>query len=129
MIPLGGMGEGGADAGYKGTGLAMLIELDNVIGAGVSSYIEPLVDDEKRRIRQTFEAWRIDTLFEQDEALAHISQTLSDIKSRQGDDMLFPGEKEAIQRDIALKHGIPYTAVQIARLERMGQSVDLGQVS
>jgi LDH2 family malate/lactate/ureidoglycolate dehydrogenase len=29
MIPLGGMGQEGADAGYKGTGLAILIELDN----------------------------------------------------------------------------------------------------
>jgi LDH2 family malate/lactate/ureidoglycolate dehydrogenase len=129
MIPLGGIGEHGADAGYKGTGLAMLIELDSVIGAGVSSYIEPLEDDEKRRIRQTFEAWRIDTLFERDDALAHISKTISDIKSGQGKDMLLPGEKESIHRDDAMKHGIPYTAVQIARLERLGQSVDLGQVS
>ena len=129
MIPLGGMGEEGADAGYKGTGMAMLIELDNVIGTGVSTYIEPLMDDEKRRIRQTFEAWRIDTLFKQDDALAHISKTISDIKSQQGEDMLLPGEKESIQRENSIKHGIPYTAIQIARLEKLGQSVDLGQVS
>lgn len=129
MIPLGGMGEEGADAGYKGTGMAMLIELDNVIGAGVSTFIEPLRDDEKRRIRQTFEAWRIDTLFEQDDALEHISKTISDIKSQQGEDMLLPGEKEAIQRKESLKYGIPYTDFLIARLEKLGQSVDLGQVS
>lgn len=129
MIPLGGMGEEGADAGYKGTGMAMLIELDNVIGAGLSTLIEPLLDDEKRRIRQTFEAWRIDTLFTQDDALAHISRTISDIKSQQGEDMLLPGEKEAIQREESQKHGIPYTALQIARLEKLGQGVGLGQVS
>ena len=129
MIPLGGMGEGGTDAGYKGTGMAMLIELDNVIGAGVSTYIEPLMDDEKQRIRQTFEAWRIDTLFEQDDALAYISETISDIKSQQGKDMLLPGEKESIHRENSVKHGIPYSAIQIARLEKLGKSVDLDQVS
>jgi len=129
MIPLGGIGEGEADAGYKGTGMAMLIELDNVIGAGPSTYINPLFNDESRRIRQTFEAWRIDTLFEQGDALEHISKTISDIKSKQGEDMLLPGEKEWIRREKAAKHGIPYTAVQIARLEKLGKRVDLGRVS
>ena len=129
MIPLGGMGEEGADAGYKGTGMAMLIELDNVIGAGVSRFIEPLREDEKRRIRQTFEAWRIDTLFSRNDALAYISETVSDIKSQQGKGMLLPGEKEAIRRKNSLSHGIPYTASQIARLEKLGRSVGLGQVS
>lgn len=129
MIPLGGMGEEGADAGYKGTGMAMLIELDNVIGAGVSTSIEPLLNDKKRRIRQTFEAWRIDTLFAKNDALTHISRTISDIKTQQGKNMLLPGEKETIRRKESMKHGIPYTALQISRLEKLGQSVGLGQVS
>ncbi|UCE41590.1 MAG: Ldh family oxidoreductase [Candidatus Aminicenantes bacterium] len=129
MIPLGGMGQEGADAGYKGTGLAMLIDLDNVLGGGVSTSIEPLAEDAKRRIRQTFEAWRIDTLYEQKEVLAHISKTISDMKSHQGEDMLLPGEKELIQREKSIKNGIPYTSVQIARLEKLGQSIGLGQVS
>jgi len=129
MIPLGGMGEEGADAGYKGTGMAMLIELDNVIGAGVSTSIEPLLNDKKRRIRQTFEAWRIDTLFAKNDALEHISRTISDIKTQQGKNMLLPGEKETIRRKESMKHGIPYTALQISRLEKLGQSVGLGQVS
>ncbi len=129
MIPLGGMGERGADAGYKGTGLAMLVELDNVIGAGASSSVDPLGADEKRRIRQTFEAWRIDTLFERADALAHITKTVSDIKSQQGEDMLLPGEKEAIQRENSLKQGVPYTHSQISRLERLGHGVGMGQVS
>lgn len=129
MIPLGSAGEKGADAGYKGTGLAVLIELDNVIGAGASTFIEPLRDDKKRRIRQTFEAWRIDTLFERRDALAYISKSISDIKSRQGEDLLLPGEKEMIRREESIKHGIPYTAHQITRLEKLGQSVGLGQVS
>jgi LDH2 family malate/lactate/ureidoglycolate dehydrogenase len=129
MIPLGSMGEHGADAGYKGTGLAMLIELDNVIGSKSSTYVDPLSDDDKRRIRQTFEAWRIDTLLAQNEALAYISETISDIKSRQGKGMLLPGEKETIQREKSQKFGIPYTKPQIVRLEKLGHAVGLGQVS
>lgn len=129
MIPLGGLGKGGADAGYKGTGLAMLIELDNVIGAGASSFIEPLAEDEKRRIRQTFEAWRIDTLYPQDDALTYISETVLDIKSRQGKGMFLPGEKETITRENSLKKGIPYTASQIDRLEELGRRVGMDRVS
>jgi LDH2 family malate/lactate/ureidoglycolate dehydrogenase len=129
MIPLGGIGEEGADAGYKGTGLAMLIELDNVIGAGFSTFIDPLADDEERRIRQTFEAWRIDTRFGQKEALAHISKTVSDMRSRQGKDMLLPGEKETAQRRKSLEKGIPYSLQLISRLEKLGKDVGLGQVS
>lgn len=129
MIPLGGIGEEGADAGYKGTGMAMLIELDSVIGAGVSLSVDPLCADDKRRIRQTFEAWRIDTLFERQDALAYLSKTVSDIRSQQGEGMFLPGEKESIQRENSLKHGIPYTVSQIARLERLGHGVGMGQVS
>ncbi len=129
MIPLGGIGKGGTDAGYKGTGLATLIELDNVIGGGPSSYISPIVNDERRRIRQTFEAWRIDTLFPKEVILQHISQTVSDIKSKQGKNMLLPGEKEAKQREKSMRYGISYTAGQIARLEQLGCVVGLGEVS
>jgi L-2-hydroxycarboxylate dehydrogenase (NAD+) len=128
MIPLGGIGKGGADAGYKGTGLAALIELDNVIGGGVSAWIDPLVDDERRRIRQTFEAWRIDTLFAQDKALRFISETVADIKSKQGKGMLLPGEKEARQRELSVQQGIAYSDGQIARLERMGRKTRLKSI-
>jgi LDH2 family malate/lactate/ureidoglycolate dehydrogenase len=129
MIPLGGIGEGGADVGYKGTGLALLIELDNVIGGGFSTYIDPMGSDESRHIRQTFEAWRIDTLFGREEALGHISKTISDLKSQQGNGFLLPGEKEAIQRKKSLEHGIQYSPGMIIRLEKLGHSVGLGQVS
>ncbi len=125
MIPLGGIGKGGADAGYKGTGLAALIELDNVIGGGPSRSIDPLVNDERRRIRQTFEAWRIDTFFPQEDALRSISETVADIRSRQGEDMLLPGEKEAKQRQASILQGIPYSAGQIERLQMLGRKAGL----
>ncbi len=128
MIPLGGIGRGGTDAGYKGTGLATLIELDNVIGGGISSFIDPLVDDEKRRIRQTFEAWRIDTLFAREETLRFISETIANIRSKQGEGMLLPGEKETRQREVSIRQGISYTTGQIARLERLGREAGLKSI-
>lgn len=128
MIPLGGLGEGEADAGYKGTGLAMLIELDSVIGGGFSGTINPAIHDKRRRIKQAFEAWRIDTLFPQEEALKHISRTISDIRDKQGKTMLLPGEKEAKQRENSLREGIPYSFKQIERLEKLGKEVGLGKL-
>ena len=128
MIPLGGLGKGNADAGYKGTGLAMLIELDNVIGGGFSRYISPVFHDQRRWIRQTFEAWRIDTLFPRKKALQCISDTVTDIKKKQGKNMLLPGEKEERKRKKALQEGIPFSLKQIERLERLGKKIGLGKL-
>jgi LDH2 family malate/lactate/ureidoglycolate dehydrogenase len=129
MIPLGGLGEGEADAGYKGTGLATLIELDSVIGGGFSDSVSALVFDKERWIRQTFEAWRIDTLFPKDQSLRQISDTVRSIRKDQGEGMILPGEIEAKNREIALREGIPYTEKQILRLEKMGRALGLGNVS
>jgi LDH2 family malate/lactate/ureidoglycolate dehydrogenase len=129
MIPLGGLatklaGER-SGAGYKGSGLAILIELDSVIGGGFSTYIDPTVHDEGRWIRQTFEAWRIDTLYSTERAIAEISRTVKDIRNHGGRGMLLPGESELRQRRIALERGIHYAPVQIGRLESLGAAVGL----
>jgi len=129
MIPLGGLGKGDADAGYKGTGLATLIELDSVIGGGFSDFVSAVVFDKERWVRQTFEAWRIDTLFPKDQSLQQISDTVQSIRKDQGEHMFLPGEIEAENREIALREGIQYTDKQILRLEKMGQAFDLGNVS
>lgn len=128
MIPLGGLGTGNADAGYKGTGLAMLIELDNVIGGGFSRYISPVVHDQRRLIRQTFEAWRMDTFLPKEKALQSISDTVSNIKNKQRGIMLLPGEKEARKRKKALREGIPFSPKQVERLERLGKKIGLGKL-
>jgi len=128
MMPLGGIGKGGADAGYKGTGLAMLIELDSVLGGGISGWIDPLAHDRKRWVRQIFEAWRIDTLVPREQALKAVSHTIEDIKENQGKDMRLPGEKEALKRKESLREGILYTVKQIERLEKAGRDVGLGEI-
>ncbi len=120
MVPLGGLGKGQGpkgDAGYKGSGLSMLIELDNVIGGGFSQYVSPTVHDKGRWIRQAFEAWRIDTLHPQDQAIREISRTVDDIRAYGGKDMLLPGEKETNDRKDAIINGIPYEDSLIKRLE------------
>lgn len=128
MVPLGGLfGEGQgpkADSGYKGSGLSMLIELDNVIGGGFSQYVSPTVHDKGRWIRQSFEAWRIDTLFPQDQAIREISRTVDDIRAYGGKNMLLPGEKETKDRKDAIINGIPYEDIQIGRLE--GSATEVG---
>ena len=131
MIPLGGLGkEKGpkADAGFKGSGLAMLIELDNVIGGGYSGYVGPTVHDEGRWIRQSFEAWRIDTLYNKTAALQHISDTVANIRTYGDDDMLLPGEKESKQRKDSLENGIPYPEATVKRLEDIGAKIGLGKL-
>lgn len=133
MIPLGGLkaqtGGERSDAAYKGSGLAMLIELDNVIGGGFSTYIEPTVHDQGRWIRQSFEAWRIDTLLPRDAALEEIAKTIGDIKRHGDSKMLLPGEKELRHRERSLRDGIAYQAVQIERLNALGKDVGLDSLT
>ncbi len=125
MIPLGGIGKGGADAGYKGTGLAMLIELDSVIGGGFSGYVNPTVHDKRRWIRQSFEAWRIDTYSKRKDVLKHITETIEEIRKNQGSGMLLPGEMEIRKREVSLREGIPYLPEMIKRLEIIGKAAGL----
>ncbi len=128
MVPLGGLGKEKAekaDAGFKGTGLATLIELDSVVGGGPSTFVDPMAHGTDRWIRQTFEAWRIDTLVSQQAALQGISDTIADIKKHGGENMLLPGEKEQKQRDLSLAQGIFYTPKQIERLNKLGSAMGL----
>lgn len=132
MVPLGGLlpeKTEEADAGFKGSGLATLIELDSVIGGGPSNFIDPVTHGENRWIAQTFEAWRIDTLFPREDALQHISKTIDDIRKYGDDEMLLPGEKEHRQRALSLSEGIEYSAKQIERLNELGEEVGLAPLA
>ncbi|HJO93918.1 MAG TPA: Ldh family oxidoreductase [Victivallales bacterium] len=131
MVPLGALGREKskkADAGYKGTGLATLIELDSVIGSGPSTFINPTNMNVNRRIHQTFEAWRVDTCFSKKTALNNISKTIKDIRQYGGDSMLMPGEKEHITRRISIENGIPYTNEQINRFNNIRKNLGLSTI-
>jgi len=112
---------GGKQFGYKGSGLGMLIDLDNVIGGGSVKRIPTMREAPLSRISQTFEAWRIDQFYEQEESMKKLIESITDIKKSGGKQMLFPGEREAISKLEAEKNGIPYEKSQWETLEELSQ--------
>ena len=103
---------GGAQFGYKGSGLNILVELDNVIGGGSTGRIRNMRETPLSRVSQTFEAWRIDFLFPEDEARRRLAETVNDIRKHGGPGMLLPGEREARKKADAEERGIPYETSQ-----------------
>ncbi len=115
---------GGEQFGYKGSGLNILVELDNVIGGGSTEQIRNMRETPMSRVSQTIEAWRIDFLFPEDEARCRLIETVNDIRSHGGPEMLLPGEREARKKADAEKRGIPYEASQWETLHRL--SIETG---
>ena len=99
---------GGRRYGYKGSGLAMLIDLDSVIGGGAAERIPTMRETLLSRVSQTFEAWRLDFLFPHEEARKKIEAAVADIRRHGGSGMLLPGEREARHKKEAEEKGIPY---------------------
>jgi len=111
---------GGTQFGYKGSGLAVLVDLDGVIGGGSTQHIPTLRVQPDARITQTIEAWRLDALYPLEDAKKRLAEAVRDIKSCGGPEMLLPGEREANRRADAEKNGIPYEASQRDTLEMIG---------
>ena len=65
---------GGEQFGYKGSGLNILIELDNVLGGGSLERIPSMRETPVCRVSQVFEAWRIDFLFPESETIRSIAR-------------------------------------------------------
>jgi hypothetical protein len=129
---------GGTYFGYKGFGLNMLIELDNVVGGGNTGLIRILDGEGKRktreRVSQTLEAYAIDILAPLDEAKMRLKEAV-DTTIRCGNHLMhLPGQKEQETKKAYLNHGIPMTAERIVRLksvaadERIGISFDLNEI-
>ena len=111
---------GGTQFGYKGSGLAVLVDLDGVIGGGATERIPTLRVQDDARITQTIEAWRLDALYSIEDAKNRLADAVRDIKSCGGPEMLLPGEREARKKADAEKNGIPYEASQWDTLKMMG---------
>ncbi len=114
---------GGTQFGYKGSGLAVLVDLDGVIGGGATEHIPTLRVRPDARITQTIEAWRLDALYPEEQACRRLEEAVRDIKACGGPDMLLPGEREARTKADAERSGIPYEASQWETLEMLGSRV------
>lgn len=112
---------GGERFGYKGSGLNILVELDNVMGGGSAGRIPNMRETPHSRVSQTFEAWRIDVLYPEAEARRRLAEAVADIRRYGGPGMLMPGEREARHKADALRNGIPYEPSQWETLRRLGE--------
>jgi len=106
--------------GYKGFGLNMLIELDNVMGGGTPDLIRVLDSEGKRatleRVSQTLEAYAIDIIIPLEEAKMRLKEAVDTTVDCANRLMYLPGQKEQETRKEYLANGIPMTAERIDRL-------------
>jgi LDH2 family malate/lactate/ureidoglycolate dehydrogenase len=121
---------GGTYFGYKGFGLNLLIELDNVIGGGAPGLIRILDSEGKRttleRVSQTLEAYAIDIVVPLEEAKIRLKEAV-DTTLRCGNRLMYlPGQKEQETRKEYLAHGIPMTAERITRLRSVAADKRVG---
>ncbi|RJX32568.1 MAG: hypothetical protein C4525_10835 [Desulfarculus sp.] len=114
---------GGTYFGYKGFGLNMLIELDNVLGGGVEGLIRVLTPQGRpatpELVAQTIEAYAIDAL----EPLAKVKRRLREsveLTAQCGNQLMFlPGQKEQEFRRECLARGLPMTPTRIEILRKV----------
>ena len=113
---------GGTYFGYKGFGLNMLIELDNVVGGGVPGLIRVLDGHGKpttpERVSQTLEAYAIDVICPLREAKENLRRSVETTLHCGNRLMYLPGQKEQEKRKDYFAHGIPMTAERVQLLER-----------
>lgn len=124
---------GGTFFGYKGFGLNMLVELDNVTGGGEPGLIRQLDEHGKplvpEGVSQTLEAYAIDMLHPLPEAKKRLGDSVRTTRHCGNELMFLPGEKEQILRKKNLEQGIPVTREQLEKLasiaKKTGAAFDL----
>ena len=113
---------GGTYFGYKGFGLNMLIELDNVFGGSVPSLIRVLNGHGKpttpERVSQTLEAYAIDVICRLKKAKKNLRRSVETTLKCGNRLMYLPGQKEQEKRRDYLAHGIPMTAERVQLLKK-----------
>ena len=112
---------GGTYFGYKGFGLNMLIELDNVVGGGVPGLIRVLDNQgdptTPERVSQTLEAYAIDAINPLKKAKENLRRSVETTLQCGNSLMVLPGQKEQVQRQKYLAQGIPLTAERVQLLK------------
>ena len=121
---------GGTLFGYKGFGLNMLVELDNVMGGGEPGLIRKLNVQGKpttpEGVTQTIEAYAIDMLHPLPEAKKRLGESVRTTR-RCGNELMFlPGEKEQLLRKKYQKQGIPVTIDQLKKLQTIAKKAGAG---
>jgi LDH2 family malate/lactate/ureidoglycolate dehydrogenase len=113
---------GGTYFGYKGFGLNMLIELDNVVGGGVPGLIRVLDHQGNpttpERVSQTIEAYAIDVISPLTEVKENLRRSVETTLQCGNNLMYLPGQKEQELRKDYLADGIPLTAERIRLLKK-----------
>ena len=118
---------GGTFFGYKGFGLNMLIELDNVIGGGVSGLIRELDNNgtpqTTERVSHTIEAYAIDVLDPLEVAKRRLKESVEKTKDCGNPLLYLPGQKEQETKKNYLSNGIPMTQERLDKLRTIAEAV------
>lgn len=116
---------GGTYFGYKGFGLNMLVELDNVMGGGEAGLIRVLdaigTPQTPERVAQTIEAYAIDMVYPLSEVKKQLGESVRTTRQCGNRFMFLPGEKEQLSRIKLLKEGIPVTVDQLKALRAFAE--------
>ncbi|MFC1886792.1 Ldh family oxidoreductase [Thermodesulfobacteriota bacterium] len=121
---------GGTYFGYKGFGLNMLIELDNVIGGGASGLIRVLDEvgntTTRERVSQTVEAYAIDVAWPLDESKKRLNEAVDTTIACGNKLMFLPGQKERESKSDCLENGVPMAPDRIDYLKRVAKDKRVG---
>lgn len=121
---------GGTLFGYKGFGLNMLVELDNVMGGGEPGLIRKLNVQGKpttpEGVTQTIEAYAIDMLHPLPEAKKRLGESVRTTRLCGNELMFLPGEKEQLLRKKYREQGIPVTIDQLKKLQAIAKKAGAG---
>ena len=117
-----------AIAGYKGSGLAMIIDLFCSMFSGMpfGPHINRMYEeiDAPRRLGHFVTLWDIGALVPVDELRKRVDQYVAELHAlprRSPDtDVYFPGEPEAIRREERRREGIPIEAGLLSELRELG---------
>lgn len=125
-----------AIAGYKGAGLAMIIDLFSSIFSGMpyGPHINRMYEemDAPRKLGHFITLWDIGALFPVDEIRARVDAYINELhalpRRDAGTPVLHPGEPEAIRRAERREHGIPVEPGLRSELRELGDSLGIDVV-
>jgi LDH2 family malate/lactate/ureidoglycolate dehydrogenase len=132
LLPLGGAGE--STGGYKGYGLALLVDILSAVlsGAAYANMVYPRAPDGRPLPSATghfFGAWRVDAFRPADEfraAMDDLQRLMRETPKAEGHERIYiPGAKEYEMAEQRERQGIPLHPKVAAELRRIAGEVDV----